>query len=468
MECGVTSETFPADIETTGDRPDIALMFREATLLAANGRYDEAKQGYLAILAVDINHFGALNDLGNLLEKTDFRSAARLAYAEAVRRHPDNVIGRVNYANSLIANGEYTEAGAELEVALRLAPDHPDVHRSMAHLLQNLGDWEAAEDHRQKSYRPAELTFQPYRGEGVPCQVLVLVSAVGGNIPTRFVLSDKLFAVSMLVVEGFDTATPLPPHQVIFNAIGDADICQAALDAADRVLALGKAPVVNPPDRVRGTDRISNANRVRNLPHVRAPRMVLVKHAQVPEQAEIFGYPLLLRSPGYHTGRYFRKVDCGADLDAALAELPGEHLLAIEYLDARDAEGQARKYRVMMIGGELVPLHLAISRDWMVHYFTADMAKHQRYRDEEAAFLADMPAAIGQGAMEALESIQTTLGLDYGGIDFAIDQNGDLLFFEANATMIIMPPPDEPIWDYRRAPIARAIAAASSMIADKA
>jgi glutathione synthase/RimK-type ligase-like ATP-grasp enzyme len=251
---------------------------------------------------------------------------------------------------------------------------------------------------------------------------------------------------------------------VVFNAIGDADICMPALDAADRVLALTQAPVINAPERIRPTDRMTNAKRLRTLPHVKTPRMALVQRSAVAEQAEIFGYPLLLRTPGYHTGRYFQKVDSAGDLDAALAELPGEQLLAIEYLDACDQQGFARKYRVMMIGDELLPLHMAASRQWMVHYFTADMAEQQRYREEEAAFLADMPSAIGRKAMTALEAIQAALGLDYGGIDFAVDADGELLFFEANATMAIVPPPADTIWDYRRTATERVIAAAARMI----
>jgi hypothetical protein len=466
----VTSETYLPGIKAADENQaaEVDLLFKRASRSAGSGQYEEAKRDYLAILAIDPRHFGALNDLGNLLYKTDFRTAACSAYAQAVKLHPDNAIGRINYANVLIANGDYGQARAELDVALRLAPGYAEAHRSMANLLQNLGDWEAAEDHRQRSYRPAELTFEPYRGAGVPCRVLVLISAVGGNIPTRLLLSDQLFEVAVLVVEGFDTTRPLPPHDVVFNAIGDADICMAALDAADRVLALTQAPIVNPTVRIRPTDRMANTDRVRILPHVRAPRMALIERGEVARQAEIFGYPMLLRTPGYHTGRYFRKVDRAAELDAALSDLPGEQLLAIEYLDARDAEGFARKYRAMMIGGALLPLHMAASRQWMVHYFTADMAEQERYRDEEAAFLADMPSAIGPKAMTALESIQATLGLDYGGVDFAVDADGERLFFEANATMAIVPPAADPIWDYRRATADRALQAASRMIIAKA
>jgi len=95
--------------------------------------------------------------------------------------------------------------------------------------------------------------------------------------------------------------------------------------------------------------------------------------------------------------------------------LPGDELLVIEYLDARGADGNARKYRVMMIGGKLFPLHLAISRDWKVHYFTSDMADQSDHRAEELAFLADMPSVIGEKAFAALHAICKALGLDYAG-----------------------------------------------------
>ena len=65
----------------------------------------------------------------------------------------------------------------------------------------------------------------------------------------------------------------------------------------------------------------------------------------------------------------------------------------------------ARKYRVMFIDGRAYPLHLAISSDWKVHYFSAAMASNAAHRQEEQRFLTDMPAAIGATAMAALDAI---------------------------------------------------------------
>jgi hypothetical protein len=142
-------------------------------------------------------------------------------------------------------------------------------------------------------------------------------------------------------------------------------------------------------------------------------------------------------------------------------------LLAIEYLDARGSDGSARKFRVMMIGGQIYPLHLAISRNWKVHYFTSDMADKPDHRAEEAVFLADMRAALGETAMTALEHIRDTLGLDYAGVDFGVAPNGELLLFEANATMVIAVPDADERWAYRREAIQRIIDAVVAMILRK-
>jgi glutathione synthase/RimK-type ligase-like ATP-grasp enzyme len=155
-------------------------------------------------------------------------------------------------------------------------------------------------------------------------------------------------------------------------------------------------------------------------------------------------------------------------LPEAAASLPGSELLVIEYLDARGRDGSARKYRVMLIGGKIYPLHLAISRNWKVHYFTSDMADQAEHRAEESTFLADMRSVVGDKAMAALSGIGDALGLDYAGVDFGMNADGDLLLFEANATMVIASPDGDPRWAYRRAAITSAIDAVVAMIRERA
>jgi hypothetical protein len=166
----------------------------------------------------------------------------------------------------------------------------------------------------------------------------------------------------------------------------------------------------------------------------------------------------------YHTGQFFIRVETPGALAEAAASLPRGEPLAIEYLDARGPDGMARKYRVMFIGGVAYPLHLAISADWKVHYFTAAMEADPAFRTEEQRFLDDMAAVLGPRAMAALTSIQAALGLDYAGIDFALAPDGSLLLFEANATMAIIPLAPDPIWDYRRRAVTDALTAAKRLL----
>jgi hypothetical protein len=181
-----------------------------------------------------------------------------------------------------------------------------------------------------------------------------------------------------------------------------------------------------------------------------------------------FSFPLMVRAPGFHTGQYFHRIEDIAGLAAAAAEMPGDDVWLIEQLDARDANGMYRKLRVMLIDGQLYPLHLAISKDWKVHYFTAGMAEAPEHRLVDGEFLADMERAIGAPAVAALKQIYATLGLDYAGIDFAVNARGEILFFEANATMVMAPLSADPKWDYRRPAFDAVFSAVRRMITERA
>ena len=448
----------------------VELRFELAGLLAEMGRIPEARDAYLDLLARQPAHRLALNNLGTLLFDTGYRTAARTAYAEAVARHPDDAMSRVNLGNVLYQAGEFAAAREHYEAALRLDPGHAEAHQGLAYVLAELGDRERADWHRRKGFEDRPVVALPYRGEGPPVTLLLLVSSVGGNIPTRNLLDDRVFRTLVVVPEFYDLRVPLPPHQVVFNAIGDADLAAPALAAAQSLVALTRAPVINLPAAVLATGRADHV-RLARLPGVVMPLTVTLPREllSAPDAAATvarhgFRFPLLVRTPGFHTGRHFVRVESPESLAGAVSGLPGGELTVIEFLDARGADGKVRKYRVMMIGGRLYPLHVAISSHWKIHYFTAEMADRADHRAEDAEFLEDMPAVLGPRAMEALARIQATLGLDYAGIDFGLSAAGDLLLFEANATMVVNPPEPEERWAYRRPAVERIFAAVRSLL----
>lgn len=452
----------------------VATEVERAVLLGALDRRQEAQQAFIGILQRSPENFSALNEFGTLLTQMGAIDAACRVYAEAILHHPENPMARVNLANLLLRANRHAEAREHYEAVLRIDPDHAEAHQGLGAVLSDIGDREGARRHFQRGFRDHAVSTLAYRGTRPPVTLLQLVSSGGGNIPTAAVLDDCTFLTSVIVTDYLDPEIALPPHQLIFNTIGDADLCQPALEAAVRLIDRTTAPVINDPRAVMKTGRIDNAHRLGSLPGVVTPKTIAVARDLLagPDGAAAvaglgFSFPLLLRSPGYHTGRNFILVEHASELAAAAGGLPGDEMLVIEYLDARGRDGSARKYRVMMIGGKIYPLHLAISRNWKVHYFTSDMADKPDHRSEEARFLEDMPAILGETAMTALERIRDALDLDYAGVDFGLAPNGDLLLFEANATMVIAVPGSDERWAYRRLAINGIIDAVVAMIMQK-
>ena len=453
----------------------VKLRFERACLFAEVGRLKESRDAYLDVLAREPSHRAALNNLGTLLHQTGYRTAARTAFAEAVQRYPTDPTSRVNLANALRESGDSARAREHYQTALQLQPEHPEAHQGLACIFTDAGDSASAEQHRKLGFGSRPVMSLPYRGASPPLQVLVLSGTSGGNSPIRHFLDDQIFQTSIVFPEFYNTVIPLPPHHVIFNAIGDADMEGPALDAARTLLMLTTAPVINSPGAVAATGRIENAQCLADIPGVITSGSVTLPRASLaaPDAAATLGrlgfeYPLLMRTPGFHTGRYFLRVETLADLPASLTELPGDELVVMHYMDARGVDGKSRKYRVMMIDGQLYPLHAAISSHWKIHYFTAEMADNPGHRVEDAAFLEDMAAAIGPRAMAALGEIQSRLGLDYAGIDFGLNADGEILLFEANAAMVVNPPEPDEKWAYRRPAVERIFAAVRNMVVRRA
>jgi len=445
----------------------IAEWLERARRLESSGQDEPALTAYLELLRLDPTHRAALGELGNLAWATGYRAAALTAYLQLVKCHPDDPVARVNLGNLHYQTGDLAAARVQYEVALAADSALAEAHQGLARTLAALGESAAAEPHWQRGFVGHALVRQRFRGSAAPVPALLLVSVRQGNVPARRFLDDKTFEVTAVHTEFWDAALPLPAHAIVFNAIGDADLCPLALARAELLLARTGAPVINPPERVRRTGRLANAQRLARVPGVTAPAMRVATRAAL-EGDGALEFPVLLRAPGFHTGRHFVRVERREALAAAAAALPGDELLVIGFLDARGPDGMTRKYRVMIIDGALYPLHLAISPDWKVHYFSSDMGESAAHREEERRFLENMPAVLGSRAMSALQRIGEDLGLDYAGVDFALGRDGSLLLFEANAAMVILPPEADPRWDYRRPAIGRALEAVRRMLLQRA
>lgn len=420
--------------------------FYYASFLRDHGRFADALAVFEEILARAPAHTETLVAYGVLLAYDGRRLDARAAFERAVASDPAHRGALVNLANQLTLD-EPARARELYAAALALDPACAPAHRGLCSLATAEGDMDAAARHRAAGYAAGPFGRRPYFGAAMPVAVLALVSTDGGNIPLAALLDERTYLVQEVYVEAY-RGEPLPQHAFVVNAIADVDRAPFALERAAEIARAARRPVVNAPERVAASGRVANAARFAQLEGVVAPAARVVRR-DAPHAPAL---PAILRVPGRHMGRAAVRVDDAAAFAAALATLPGRaDPIAIDYVETRSPDGAWRKYRVMTIDGALYPLHLAIAHRWDVHYFSAAMGERADYRAEEARFLADPVATIGAPAWAALGRVRDVLGLDYAGVDFAVDPAGRVVVFEANAAMTIIRPENGDRFAYRTA-----------------
>jgi len=397
---------------------------------------------------------------------------------DAIRSFLETLLGRdprfVNLlwrlADFAFAQRNFAAARQTYEQALAIDPLNLELHIGIATAYEEIGDLAAADAEWSSALLRGAVRLFPYTGSGKPVRVLTIASALHA-IRYELFLDPAVMQNKTLYTQAYADDQPLPEHDVVLVAVADVESDARALEVAQAIVARTSAPVLNHPDRVLRTSRIEQAERLGSLEGVVTPKVVSVVRDRLcaPSGAAFvrdlgFSFPVLLRSPGFHNGRFFELVDDEDELSSVAATMPTAEVLLISYQDTRSADGMTRKFRVMSINGALYPVHLAISPDWKVHYASSAMRERASFRDEEAAFLADPAGAAGPRTMQTLARIAAMMNLDYGGIDFGIDQQGRVVVFEANGAMAIFTPDDDPRWDYRRAAISRALGAVQRML----
>ncbi len=437
------------------------LMFRRAFLLEGLGRNEEAKDAYRDLIERDPAHAGAHNNLARLLHREGEREPARALLEHVVDLAPSDAMAHANLGIILYELERFAEARSHLQRALTLEPDSAMAHLGMARILAIEGHDAESLQHQRAALGTGAIGISASPLHENPPRLLLLASEDQLGATSAEWLRDATFSMATLIVERFRDDLELPPHHAIFNTIGDADRNAAALERARAIVARSTVPVVNHPDAVLATARTALAQRLRDLPGVIvAATRVFSRKGTIPD----VGWPLLVRAPGFHSGQHFLRVERADEVADALAQLPVDELLAIEALPAQSADGLFRKYRMMIVDGVLYPMHAAVSNQWKVHFFSAEMSQHPERRAEDEAFLVSPESVLGAPALRALHAISKRLELDYGGIDFALDEHGRILVFEANATMTVPSPPSGAQWNYRRAPVARILEATRSML----
>ena len=315
-------------------------------------------------------------------------------------------------------------------------------HQTLAGVAEARGDPAAAAARLDQAYARRSLFHQP--APGSPFTTLVLVTAGAGNIPYKTLLPPARWDCLMWYMEHArpGQAAELPPYALVLNAIGDPDLATASDAAVDAFLGGTDRPVLNRPERVRATFRHVLPETLGGLTDVIVPPTARLSAQAIAARGLVataattgLSTPLLIRPTASHGGAGLVLARDGDEL-AAVAPPAGADVYLTRFHDYRSPDGYFRKYRMIFVDRRPFPYHLAISPHWMVHHVSAEMAGDPARMAEEIDFLRDPAAAIGARALAAVAAIGARLDLDYGGVDFTVTHDGQVLVFEANATML--------------------------------
>jgi hypothetical protein len=260
----------------------------------------------------------------------------------------------------------------------------------------------------------------------------------------------------------------LPAYDIVFNAVGDLDAAPEAHALAAGFAKLCKRPMINLPDRVGRTSRTGVADLLEGCQTAVIPKVRKIERPSGGWTPDACGsdlrYPLIARPIGGHGGEGVVLIDRPEQFTSLVPDAPV--IYATEFVDYRSPDGWYRKYRAIFIDRKPYPYHLAIGANWLVHHWTTGMDHDAGRREEELRFLDKPRDVLGDKVWATLESIGATLDLDFAGIDFSILQDGRLLLFEANPTMLVHPEDDQ-LFSYKNFAVQNIIDAFDRMIARK-
>jgi hypothetical protein len=299
------------------------------------------------------------------------------------------------------------------------------------------------------------------------------------NAPLAFLAERSDVALTLLyVLPGEPLPHWLPPHDALWIAVSESGPVQGLLHDLSQACIGWGSPVINRPDCTLRTSRTAAWSVLQGVPGLCMPETVRVERAALqclvrcetdPGALLAEGtWPLIVRPVDSHAGHGLEKLASPFDLARYLAAVPDTAFFVSRFIDYAGADGQFRKFRVVLIDGVPHAVHLGVSSHWMVHYLNAGMAESAAKRAEEERFMAefDTDGGFARRHAAALQGIGERIGLDYLVIDCAELPlpGGELLVFEVDpgAAVHAMDPPD--LFPYKRPAMERVRAAFRALL----
>jgi Flp pilus assembly protein TadD len=427
-------------------------------------------------------------------DKAQRDQALSLAEALALAGRPERgaaLLGRLSAASGgdaellvpagqlWLTSGDPSAALAPLEAACACDPANWRPHAALSAAHFQLGDAGSADKATAQCLRAAPVYLAPAR-DGQVATILCLNSAPQRIENANIRLHDLHFVtnyisqLSNLKSDDFrfasvfanlpDPPADLPDADVVFNNIasGEAMNLPGRLEQAEALIARVGLPVINTPRAVQQMTRQRAAELLEGIPGLRVPRiaryrrdMALIESIEA-DIAANFTYPVILRHVAADSSskslvvqkKTAVQVADAAALRQFLESVDWPQFYVLQYIDLHDAEGHFRKLRAVFFPDEIIFVHCTHHSAWMVGGRNDPAPEFYRrfpHRlDEMLRIVRDPRGTLGPGLWPVLEAIHERVPLEVFGMDFDVDDQGRVVLFEAQSTMIFMPPAGTP------------------------
>jgi tetratricopeptide (TPR) repeat protein/glutathione synthase/RimK-type ligase-like ATP-grasp enzyme len=444
-----------------------------ATKIKLN-KFGEAEELARKAIALEDKSPEAWSNLGIALTATGRREEALQACDRALSFNSAYAMAWLAKAKILFELKRFDEALLACDQALKLDSGKSEILHSKSLILKELDrPDEAQEVHRQSlDMRVASSpVFIDERRATQKARGLVINRELGAdallksslksfetlsrfcpNFPGQFWdhLSEDFHFTYFLAANATRPSTqkqiPQPDFVINNHVNGEIVLSEGNLPGLIELVESFGVPVVNHPTKAVQTTRDVSARMLNGIPGALVPKTMRFFSvgktcgALAHEIENQFDYPLILRTLASQQGKGMNKVASqGALLELLSAGCP-EKFFVTQFVDSRAGNEFFRKIRAAIVRDEIIIMRVDYNTHWNVHgrksekrvpFYLANL----HLLEEERRICLDPEAGLGRTAMQALRAIRERIPLDVFGIDFGVDADGRLIFYEANATM---------------------------------
>jgi Tetratricopeptide repeat/RimK-like ATP-grasp domain len=429
-------------------------------------KFAEAEACARKAVALDDKSPEAWLNLGIILKATERREEALQAYDRAINGNPAYAMAWLNKAITLLELDRYDEALLACEQAQKLDSSQYEILHIKSRILKELQRPDEAQMIYRKSLNArvdSSPLFITERRTSQKADVLVInqnptidasltpfQALQRPNFPGQLAdhLNEDFHFTYVFCGDVTRSRKQIPPPGFVINNVANGELVQTGGNLSDLIALFDGfgVPVVNHPTKVIQTTRDVSAKLLDDISGVMVPKTMRfssigkTQEELVHEIEGQYDYPLITRTVFSQMGKGMTKVDSPDALVAVLSSGLPENFFVTQFVDSRAGNEFYRKIRAAFVGDEIVVVRVDYDAYWNVRGRKPEKRvqfylENAHLLDEEKRICKNPQAGLGRSAIHSLLAIRDRIPMDVFGMDFDVDADGRLVFYEANATM---------------------------------